>query len=66
MNTEELSAQAASVAVNYDIHEFVNGQQDCKNGVPHSEGRSESYNIGYSFEYEMAQIISERTSYERN
>lgn len=58
MNIEELSAQAASVAVNYDIHEFVNGQKDCRNGVSHEAGRSESYDRGYSFEYEFEQIFS--------
>ena len=61
MKTEELSAQAASVAVHYDIHDFVKGQKDCRAGVPHIAGKSESYNQGYSFEYNLEQIFSSRS-----
>lgn len=44
----------------YDISEFINGQRDCKDGVPHKEG-SESYNAGYSAEYELQQINDYRS-----
>ena len=61
MNTEELSAQAASIAVHYDIHDFVHGQKDCRAGVPHVAGKSESYDQGYSFEYNLLEIFSARS-----
>lgn len=31
--------------------DFLAGQRDCRDGVPHQVGRSESYNRGYSEEY---------------
>lgn len=56
MNT--LNAQMAEIACNYDVHEFVHGQRDCKNGVPHKDG-TESYNAGYSAQYQLEQINGE-------
>lgn len=57
--SKEIMAQSAGVAVHYDIHDFVRGQKDCRNGVPHQSGKSESYDRGYSFEYEFEQIFSQ-------
>lgn len=54
-----ISEQAAKVATNYDIQDFVRGQKDCRAGVPHVSGKSESYDRGYSFEYEFEQIFSQ-------
>lgn len=38
-----------------DFREYAKGQKDCANGVPHVEGRSESYTLGYSDAYEIEQ-----------
>lgn len=54
-----VSAEAAKAASNYDIHDFVKGQKDCRAGVPHVAGKSESYDRGYGFEYEFQQIFSQ-------
>lgn len=38
-----------------NILEFIKGQEDCKAGKPHNGG-SESYNSGYSAQYQLEQI----------
>lgn len=55
----DYSAEAANAASNHDIHDFVNGQKDCRNGMPHKDGHGESYDAGYSFQYELEQITGE-------
>lgn len=42
--------------------EFIEGQQDCREGKLHEEGKSEDYNRGYRCEYELEQIKAEVTS----
>ena len=39
--------------------DFLQGQRDCQEGIPHKSGKSDSYNRGYSAEYEREQIMSE-------
>lgn len=51
-----------------DINDFIRGQWDCSNGVPHQSGKSESYNRGYAAEYQKEQnetAISEMMERER-
>ena len=55
----EFAFEVASDASNYDISEFINGQDDCKNGVEH-ESKTPSYNAGYSAQYQLEQIMSAR------
>lgn len=43
------------------IEDFIQGQQDCREGKPHEEGRSKDYDRGYQCEYELEQIRSEVT-----
>lgn len=43
-----------------DIEEFLQGRRDCAAGVPHKAGKSESYDTGYSAQYEDEQIRSAR------
>ena len=33
------------------IDEFLDGETDCRNGVPHQTGKSDSYDDGYSYQY---------------
>ena len=40
----------------YDAFEFVRGQTDCREGLPHKSGQSESYDAGYSCEYQLTEI----------
>ena len=40
----------------YDTFEFVRGQTDCREGLPHKSGQSESYDAGYSCEYQLTEI----------
>ena len=41
------------------VSDFIDGQRDCRNGVPHKEGRGEDYDRGYKFE-EFLQECRER------
>lgn len=54
--SNQLSAQIAEIACNYNVLEFVNGQQDCRDGKPHIDGNGESYDRGYACQYELEQI----------
>lgn len=40
----------------FDSSEFLAGQNDCAEGKEHKSGRSESYDRGYSTQYQMEQI----------
>ena len=55
----EFAVEVASDASNYDISEFISGQEDCKNGVEHI-AKTPSYNAGYSAQYQLEQIMSAR------
>lgn len=44
-----------------DVSAFIDGQQDCRDGVPHQAGKGESYDMGYRFEYEMGEILGATT-----
>lgn len=46
------------VSKGYNLMEFIRGQSDCKKGVPHKQGQSESYDAGYGAEYQLEQINS--------
>ena len=46
--------------------EFLRGQRDCKDGVPHKPNQSESYDRGYAAQYESEQIQSELTKNEHH
>ena len=54
----DLSSKVAEMACNYNVIEFVNGQQDCRDGVTHMDGKGESYDAGYCVQYEIEQIKS--------
>lgn len=55
---EQLSSRIAEMACNYDVFDFVRGQADCHDGVPHKDGNGVSYDAGYRCEYEIQQINS--------
>lgn len=38
--------------------DFLRGQRDCQNGIPHTTG-SESYNRGYAAQYQHEQNMTE-------
>jgi hypothetical protein len=42
--------------------DYMLGMKDCENGVEHKEGKSDSYNEGYSSQYEYEQVESARCS----
>lgn len=50
-----MSAKVAEIACNYNVIEFVNGQQDCRDGIKHKDGMGESYDAGYRVQYELDQ-----------
>ena len=58
MSEQEIAVHAAAIAVNHNIHDFVRGQKDCRDGVPHSSEFGESYDAGYNFEYHLEQVRS--------
>lgn len=39
--------------------DFLQGQRDCKNGVPHKPMQSEAYDRGYAAQYEAEQVQTE-------
>ncbi len=41
------------------VDDFLQGQRDCDNGIPHKDG-SDAYNRGYNAQYESEQIKTER------
>ena len=45
----------------YDPFDFIRGQADCREGIPHKAGQSESYDAGYSAEYQLTEIKSHRS-----
>ena len=58
VSDKSLSAQIAAIACNYVVSEFIDGRQDCRDGIPHKDGKGESYDAGYSVQYELEQIQS--------
>jgi hypothetical protein len=54
----QASAHLAQSAQHYDLAEFSNGVEDCKNGNPHSMGKSDDYSAGYAAMYEIQEAIS--------
>ncbi len=44
------------------VGDFIDGQSDCKDGIPHQSGKSENYDRGYSAQYQLDQMNTERTS----
>jgi|TARA_R110000744_G_scaffold109086_1_gene206342 hypothetical protein len=43
------------------ITDFLDGQSDCKEGMPHKSGKGDAYDRGYAAQYELDQINNERT-----
>lgn len=39
-----------------DAMMFLKGQEDCRDGKPHQSGKGESYDRGYSAQYEWEQV----------
>jgi len=37
------------------MSDFLDGQRDCRDGVPHESSKSENYNRGYNYQYELEQ-----------
>lgn len=50
-----------SEAIDIIADDFLRGQRDCKGGMPHKAGQSESYDRGYGAEYEKEQVQTELT-----
>lgn len=45
----------------YDTFEYVRGQADCRDGMPHKANQSASYDAGFNTEYQLEQIEGERS-----
>lgn len=39
--------------------DYLQGQNDCKDGVPHEMGKSKDYHDGYATQYEAEQLLTE-------
>lgn len=37
--------------------DFLRGQSDCKDGIPHKPNMSDDYDRGYSAQYELEQLL---------
>lgn len=46
----------------FNSYEFMRGQKDCRDGFPHREGQSESYDRGYDAQYQLEQVLDGRTT----
>lgn len=44
-----------------DADQYLKGMSDCKNGVPHEDGKGEDYDTGFAHQYELEQLQSELT-----
>ena len=53
MVSDNHAAQIAEIACGYVVSDFIDGQQDCRDGKPHFDGKGESYDAGYSAQYEL-------------
>lgn len=58
MISDKHSARIAEIACEYVVSEFIDGQQDCKEGKPHFDGNGASYDAGYSTQYQLEVIQS--------
>lgn len=56
--SNELISRVAEIACDYVVSEFIDGQRDCRDGKPHLDGKGESYDAGYSTQYQLEQIQS--------
>lgn len=56
MISDKHSARIAEIACDYVVSEFIDGQQDCRDGKPHLDGKGKSYDAGYSAQYALEQI----------
>lgn len=54
---DDLNAAIAERAQHYNLFEFIQGQADCRDGIPHMAGKGESYDAGYSAQYELEQMM---------
>ena len=43
--------------------DFLQGQRDCKAGIPHEAGKSVNYDRGYGFQYELEQRAEHEITY---
>ena len=41
------------------VDDFLRGEKDCMDGIPHKEGQSEAYDAGYSSRYTHEQNMAE-------
>jgi hypothetical protein len=41
--------------------DFLRGQSDCKQGLPHDPSQSEAYTRGYSAQYSLEQVLTARS-----
>jgi len=47
-------------AIHFDAEMYMAGMRDCKDGVPHQDGKGANYDKGYSDEYTIEQMMSAR------
>lgn len=45
----------------FNADDFLKGQKDCKEGIPHKAGKSEDYNRGYGAQYQHEQNVTHLT-----
>jgi len=41
------------------VSDFIQGQKDCAEGIPHQSGKGEDYDRGYAAQYELEQVKAE-------
>jgi hypothetical protein len=43
------------------VNDFIDGQKDCRSGVPHQPGRGKEYDRGYEFEYWSQELATAKS-----
>ena len=44
-----------------DTNEYLRGQSDCKNGLPHQPNQHPDYDRGFAIQYEWEQVLTQTT-----
>jgi len=52
-----ITQQKVSVMNNYST-DFLQGQRDCKKGIPHESGKSQAYTRGFATQYTAEQTMT--------
>lgn len=56
-----MSNSKTTQEIDMNTDQFLQGQRDCRDGVPHQAGKGADYDRGYAAQYEADQIADARS-----